>query len=226
MFVYADPVSYWDHRKPVHRTRAVDADEIGRTAAALLDAGGLRALTVRAVAGRLNVAPASLYSRVSSVDDLFDLGLDHALGADPAMRHAVDTCELTDLMLAYHAHLTRHGWACLVIGMRAPRGPHYLRLSERMIALLDELGAPDPLSAAYTLASFTLGSALTQPMAPSERAAPVDAEIAPRYARLHTEHPVDTDAVFRSGLTALTGTALTRDDTDGAGHGGARQGPR
>ena len=113
------------------------------------------------------------------MDDLFDLGLDHALGADPAMRHAVDTCELTDLMLAYHAHLTRHGWACLVIGMRAPRGPHYLRLSERMIALLDELGAPDPLSAAYTLANFTLGSALTQPMAPSERAAPVDAEIAP-----------------------------------------------
>ena len=35
-----------------NRTRAVDADEIGRTAAALLDAGGLRALTVRAVAGR------------------------------------------------------------------------------------------------------------------------------------------------------------------------------
>lgn len=119
-------MSYWDHRKPVHRTRAVDTDEIGRTAA----------------------------------------------------------------------------------------------------ALLDELGALDPLSAAYTLASFTLGSALTQPMAPSERAAPVDAEIAPRYARLHAEHPVDTDAVFRSGLTALTGTALTRDDTDGAGHGGARQGPR
>ncbi|MCT2021457.1 hypothetical protein [Kocuria marina] len=46
-------MSYWDHRKPVHRTRAVD--------------------------------------------DLFDLGLDHALGADPAMRHAVDTYELTDL---------------------------------------------------------------------------------------------------------------------------------
>ena len=41
MFVYADPVSYWDHRKPVHRTRAVD--------------------------------------------DLFDLGLDHALGADPVL---------------------------------------------------------------------------------------------------------------------------------------------
>ncbi|WP_270239631.1 TetR/AcrR family transcriptional regulator C-terminal domain-containing protein [Kocuria marina] len=181
-------MSYWDHRKPVHRTRAVD--------------------------------------------DLFDLGLDHALGADPvlgadpAMRHAVDTCELTGLMLAYHAHLTRHGWACLVIGMRAPRGPHYLRLSERMIVLLDELGAPDPLGAAYTLANFTLGSALTQPMAPSERAAPVDAEIAPRYARLHTEHPVDIDALFRSGLTALIRTALTRDDTDGAAHGGARQASR
>lgn len=188
MFVYADPVSYWDHRKPVHRTRAVD--------------------------------------------DLFDLGLDHALGADPvlgadpAVRYAVNTGELTDLMLAYHAHLTRHAWAGLVIGMRAPRGPHYLRLSERMIVLLDELGAPDPLGAAYTLANFTLGCALTQPMAPSERATPVDAEIAPRYARLHTEHPVDSDAVFRSGLTALIPTALTRDDTDGAGHGGARQGSR
>ena len=59
-------MSYWDHRKPVRRARAVDVEAIAGESVGLLDAGGLRALTVRAVAARLGVAPASLYSRVKS----------------------------------------------------------------------------------------------------------------------------------------------------------------
>ncbi|MDN5724089.1 MAG: TetR/AcrR family transcriptional regulator, partial [Corynebacterium sp.] len=71
-------MSYWDHRKPVRRARAVNIEAIARESVELLDAGGLRSLTVRAVAARLGVAPASLYSRLESADDLFDLALDQA----------------------------------------------------------------------------------------------------------------------------------------------------
>ncbi|NEA87341.1 TetR family transcriptional regulator, partial [Streptomyces sp. SID14436] len=60
----------------------MDVRDIARVAVDLLDGGGLRALTVRAVALRLDVAPASLYSRIASVDDLYDLALDDALGQD------------------------------------------------------------------------------------------------------------------------------------------------
>jgi AcrR family transcriptional regulator len=196
-------VSYWEHRKPVHRTRAVDVDDIARIAADLLDEGGLRALTVRAVALRLDVAPASLYSRVTAVDDLFDLALDHALGGDTELRRAIDHAELHPLMLAYYRHLVRHPWACQVIAMRAPRGPNHLRLSERMCVLLAEGGSTDPLGDAYALSNFVIGSATTTPVAGSERDAPVDGDLAPLYSSLHAEHRVDTEAILDSGLHAL-----------------------
>lgn len=196
-------MSYWEHRKPVRRTRAVDGAGIARAAVALLDDGGLRALTARAVATRLGVAPASLYSRIHSVDDLFDLALDEVLGEDPTISEAIADAPLLELMHAYYRHLVGHRWVCQVIGMRAPRGPNYLRLSERMVILLQQSGVPDPLGAAYALSNFTIGSAATAPMAHSERAAPVDAEIAPTYAQLHYAHEVDTEAIFSTGLSAL-----------------------
>lgn len=163
----------------------------------------MQSLADRAVATRLGVAPASLYSRIDSVDDLFDLALDEALGNDPTISKAIADAPLLELMHTYYQHLVVHRWACQVIGMRAPRGPNYLRLSERMVILLQQSSAPDPLGAAYALSNFTIGSAATAPIAHSERAAPVDAQIAPTYARLHVKHEVDTEAIFSTGLSAL-----------------------
>ncbi|KAA9394704.1 TetR/AcrR family transcriptional regulator [Kocuria coralli] len=198
-------MSYWDHRKPTLRSRAVDVHQIAGVAVELLDEGGLRALTVRAVALRVGVAPASLYSRVTSVDDLFDLALDEALGLDAAMRRAGREASLYELMLAYYRHLVDHPWACQVIAMRAPRGPNYLRLSERMCVLLAEEGAVDPLGDAYALSNFVIGSAATTPMAGHEREAVVDDGIAPLYASLHAGYRVDPEAIVSAGLRALLG---------------------
>jgi len=153
----------------------------------LLDGGGLQAVTVRAVAKRLSVAPASLYSRIDSADDLFDLGLDAALGADAEMARAIVEDGVDALMLAYFRHLVRHRWACQVIAMRPPRGPHYLRLSERLVVLLIEDGAVDPLVNAYALSNFVIGSATTAHVAVSEPDAVVDSAAAPTYSRLHRQ---------------------------------------
>ncbi|WP_089771685.1 TetR/AcrR family transcriptional regulator [Ruania alba] len=196
-------MSYWEHRKPQRRTRVVDVDGIARISTELLDDGGLRALTIRAVAGKLSVAPASLYSRVARVDDLFDLALDNALAQDTAIQRAITDAGLHDLMLTYYRHLARHRWATQVIAMRAPRGPHYLQLSERMCALLADAGARDPLGAAYALSNFVIGSATTTSMAGDERTAPVDPEIAPLYSRLHRDHAVDSESIVAAGLAPL-----------------------
>ncbi|MDO5629891.1 MAG: TetR/AcrR family transcriptional regulator C-terminal domain-containing protein [Mobilicoccus sp.] len=196
-------MSYWDHRKPVRRARSVDIDALARISVALLDDGGLRSLTLRSAAARAGVAPASLYSRIVSLDDLFDLALDQALMRDPDVNAAVDGANLRGLMVAFYNHLLKHPWAGQVIGMRAPRGPGYLRLSERMCALLLEMGASDPLGTAYSLSNFVIGSAMTAPMARDERAAGIDRGIAPLYADLHAHHDVDTDAMLAAGLDAL-----------------------
>ncbi|HIY67328.1 MAG TPA: TetR family transcriptional regulator [Candidatus Agrococcus pullicola] len=196
-------MSYWEHPKPVRRARSVDVRDIARVAVDLLDEGGLRALTIRAVAHRLEVAPASLYSRVTSVDDLFDLALDDALGHDARLQEATEHAELHTLMLVYYHHLVQHPWACQVIAMRAPRGPNYLRLSERMCTLLAERGSTDPLGDAYALSNFVIGSATTTPMASHERHAAVDSDVAPFYASLHASHGVDAEAILSAGLDAL-----------------------
>src|SRR5690606_23660927 len=150
-------MSYWEQRRPIRRIRSVDVDSLAAISADLLDEGGMRTLTIRAAALGMGVAPASLYSRVTSVDDLFDLALDHALGREPEWRNTLEHADVQALLLAYYRHLVRHPWACQVIAMRAPRGPHYLRLSERMCVLLAENGSSDPLGDAYALSNFVIG---------------------------------------------------------------------
>ncbi|WP_256173018.1 TetR family transcriptional regulator [Brevibacterium sp. HMSC22B09] len=196
-------MSYWEHRKPVQRLRAVDIMEVARVSAKLLDEGGLRALTLRSVAQKVGVAPASLYSRVDSVDDLFDLALDAALADDPLMSEAIHSADLPDLMQAFFVHLTTHRWAGQVIGMRAPRGPAYLTLSERMCVLLEQAGIPDPLGTAYRLSNLVIGSALTAPMAPDEKRVVIDPGQAPTYARLHTAHHISPQEILAEGIKAL-----------------------
>lgn len=196
-------MSYWEHRKPVQRLRAVDIGEVARASVRLLDDGGLRALTLRSVAQQVGVAPASLYSRVESVDDLFDLALDVALADDPVMSEAIHNADLPTLMRAFFEHLTHHRWAGQVIGMRAPRGPAYLALSERMCVLLDGAGVPDPLGTAYRLSNLVIGAALTAPMASDEKRVAIDPDQAPTYARLHAAHRISPQESLADGIQAL-----------------------
>lgn len=196
-------MSYWEHRKPVQRHRAVNIAEVARASGRLLDEGGLKALTMRAVAQQVGVAPASLYSRVESVDDLFDLALDVVLADDPVMSESINNADLPALMQAFFTHLTTHRWAGQVIGMRAPRGPAYLALSERMCVLLEREGVPDPLGTAYRLSNLVIGAALTAPMAPDERRVAIDPEQAPTYARLHAAHHISPREILSEGISAL-----------------------
>lgn len=197
-------MSYWEHVKPARRARAVHVHDVARASVELLDDGGLRAVTVRAVAGRLGVAPASLYSRVESADDLFDLALDDTLGNDPDMARALAEDGIDDLMVAYYRHLVRHRWACQVVAMRPPRGPHYLRLSERLTVLLVELEVGDPLTIAYALSNFVIGSATTAHVARGEHDDGVDSAVAPTYARLHEQdHGGSAERTVQAGIAAL-----------------------
>lgn len=206
-------MSYWTDLRPVRRNRAVDASALARAAVRLLDEGGMPALTMRAVARGIGVAPASLYSRVRSVEDILDLALDTALGADPELQQALtssgtDGADLEALLIHYFHHLRRTPWTVQVITRRAPRGPNYLRLSERLCVLLEEQGATDPLGAAYALSNFVIGSAATSSIDGDELSAPVDPQLAPRYAQLHGGHVARSEEIVMLGVRALR-SALT-----------------
>lgn len=196
-------MSYWDQGRTIRRNRLVDVERLASISAELLDKGGLRALTIRAVAQRMGVAPASLYSRVMSVDDLFDLALDYVLGCDRELQKALEYSELHALLITYYRHLVRHHWACQVIAMRAPRGPNYLHLSERMCVLLTDDGSCDPLGEAYALSNFVIGSAATAPVAGGERCTAVNSELAPLYASLHEKYSGNPETIVTAGLRIL-----------------------
>lgn len=202
-------MGYWDRARPVLRKRALDAAALADGAAALLDGGGTTALTVRALADRLGVAPASLYSRIESVDDLVDLALDHALARDIGDPDSYGTP--SDLMLALYAHLVAHPWAPAALAQRPPRGPAYLALSERLAVLVSTTGAADPLAVSYALSNLTVGSAMTAAAAAREPETAVPGNTAPRYAELHRARRGRPEEVLEAGLRAiLTGMSTQR----------------
>lgn len=209
-------MSYWTDPPAVRRTRVLDAGGIARVAVRLLDEGGTEALTMRAVASALGVAPSSLYSRVRSLEDVLDLALDSALGADAQVQEIVQAgtlgaAVLDELLLRHFRHLRRHPWALQVLPRRALRGPHHLALSERLCTLLVQEGASDPLAASYALSNLVIGSAMTGALDAEELSTPVDTHLAPVYARLHGTGAASGEEVLRRGLAALrasfTGTS-------------------
>lgn len=113
--------------------------------------------------------------------------------------------DLLELMLSYYHHLARHPWACQVITMRAPRGPNYLGLSEKICVLLTARGSTNPLGEAYLLCNFVIGSATTTSLVSDEREAAVDPERAPLYAALHAKHDTSPADLVTAGPTALLG---------------------
>src|SRR5699024_12712790 len=125
------------------------------------------------------------------------------------------------LLIHYFHHLRGTPWAAQVITRRAPRGPNYLRLSERLCVLLEEQGAADPLGAAYALSNFVIGSAATSSIDEDELSAPVDPQFAPRYAQLHAGHVARSEEIVVLGISALR-SALTDRARTADGHSANR----
>ncbi|MCD2196399.1 TetR family transcriptional regulator [Actinomycetospora endophytica] len=129
-------------RAPGQRA-GLDRDAVVTAARAVLDEGS--ALSMRAVAGRLGVAPNALYSHVDGRDGLLDAVLDDLLGALPLPAGDTDpTAGLTELMTATHELLLAHpGLVPHFVARQGSRGPNAQRLGEAMRVLLTRGGVAD-----------------------------------------------------------------------------------
>ncbi|WP_433798383.1 hypothetical protein [Actinomycetospora sp. CA-084318] len=108
----------------------------------VLDDGA--SFSMRAVAGRLGVAPNALYSHVGGRDELLDLVLDELLAALPAPATDAPRAGLVDLMTATHDLLLAH--PRLVphfVARQGSRGPNARRLGETMRSCLVAAGVVD-----------------------------------------------------------------------------------
>jgi AcrR family transcriptional regulator len=131
-------------------------DDVVEAAIALADAGGLDAVTMRAVAERLDVSPMSLYTYVPGKAELLDLMLDAIYLAMPRDRHrAAWRARLRAVADANRALYARHPWAARISPARPPLGPGLMAKYEHELRALDGLGLSDvEMDAALT---FLLG---------------------------------------------------------------------
>ncbi|MGQ0575258.1 MAG: TetR/AcrR family transcriptional regulator [Pseudonocardia sp.] len=130
----------------------------------LLARGGADALTMRALARRLDVAPNALYSHIAGKTALLDDLLDDVLADVRAPASALDdpVAGLHQIMtssyraLVDHPDLVPHSLA-----RQGSRGPHARRLGETTVALLARSGVPpaDTAQALRVLVVYAIGSA-------------------------------------------------------------------
>jgi AcrR family transcriptional regulator len=138
------PVSIWDIPEQGARGPKGRHDRTAVAAAAirLADAGGLEAVTMRAVAAELGIAPMSLYNYVPTKDHLIQLMTDMIGGEyrypDPGIP---DTrAAIADLARQGRAITRRHPWLPDAIRRPAVIGPNGLRYIEYFLGLLSGSG--------------------------------------------------------------------------------------
>ena len=140
----------------------------------LLNSAEAAALTMRALARRLNVAPNALYSHVANKKALLDLLLDDLLAAIPEPTVDADdpVAELTKLLTATYQTLVAHpDLVPLYLARQGSRGPNAVRLGRVMDALLTRAGVnpADAAQARRVLIVHVIGSAAFATAAPAEQ---------------------------------------------------------
>ncbi|ALO97903.1 TetR-family transcriptional regulator [Streptomyces hygroscopicus subsp. limoneus] len=122
---------------------ALTREGIIAAAVAILRAEGLRKVTMRRLAQELDTGPASLYVYVRNTDELHAAVLDELLGTiGPAPAEGTWRERLERVLTGYTAMLLEHPTLARSALTARPSGPHYLRLVETLLELLQAGGVP------------------------------------------------------------------------------------
>ena len=164
---FAPPVIDQDRRRTLTRERLV------AEALSVIAADGVDALSMRALATRLEVVPAALYRHVRNKEQLYDLVLDGVLAeVDDHLDHTLAWTEQIKI-LAHRLRtvLDNHPGIAALLKTRDPLGPHSLALAEAFLTPLRAGGLPPrETGLAFSLLyDYTLGFALSGPTSINEQ---------------------------------------------------------
>lgn len=126
-------------------SRALGIEAVVAAATELADAGGLDAVTMRAVAQHLRVGTMTLYTYAPGRPELVDLMLDAAYAELPRTDTSGQAwrARLTAIVAENRSLFARHPWAANVAASRPPLGPGLMAKYEHELGALDGLGLDD-----------------------------------------------------------------------------------
>jgi AcrR family transcriptional regulator len=195
------------------RQKALTREAIVDAALAIVDAAGLDALTMRAVAAALGTGAASLYAHVASKEELIELVVERVIG-EIELDEAPDP-ERWEEQLKEMAREMRRVWArhrdlARASFARIPLGENALRGSEWMISVMRAGGLSDRAIGLGTdlLALYIGAIAYEESLQPSDGVSP--AEIEEFVARLR-EYFARLPADRFPGIVALAGPLTEAD---------------
>jgi AcrR family transcriptional regulator len=184
--------SIWTLPAPPARQRALGREEIVAAAVALADDLGADAVTMKAVAARLGpYSPMALYRYVHNKGGLSVLMLDAAVAAVPVPdRPGPDgRADLRADATGTRVMIKAHPWYASLVHTRPPAGPHTMRRTEFLLAVLVGRGATvaEAMTFAALVDRHVFGSGLQEA----------------QEARFNQDHGLDSAEKLRAAITSL-----------------------
>ena len=171
---------------PQQRRGSVTRDHVVAAAVDLADAAGVGALTMRALADALGVAPMSLYHHVPNKEAILDAVVDAVFAeVEAPVPGRPWRAELRRRSASLRAALGRHPWALALMEFRSSPGPATLRHHDAVLGTLRAGGFDLPATAhAYAvLDAFVYGFALQEAMLPISRDGETPADLVEQAAQ-------------------------------------------
>lgn len=200
------------HSHGARRSTPTQRDKLVAAAVALADREGLAAVSIRRVAAELAVRPMSIYTYITSKDELLDL-MAEAVVSDVLVtqplpsdwRAAVET-----IATGSHHVFVAHPWLAALSQQRPDLGVNALHHAEQLLAAIAplELSAEEAWEVLFLINDYTLGHALRVAYAPPPTAGdypPFDAQQCPHLAGTLHGAQRRSDDTFLAGLGRILG---------------------
>ncbi|MEU0538031.1 TetR/AcrR family transcriptional regulator [Amycolatopsis tolypomycina] len=149
----------WERPEPPNRPAPapLSRDLIVRTAVELADETGLEAVSLRKLAGTLDVGPMRLYGYIDTKDELLDLMVD-AVHAEIRPAGSGWREVLTSMAEATREAAHRHEWFADLIGGRPQLGPNALARGEAVLAALDGVDVDVVMPMVTAVDAYVIGA--------------------------------------------------------------------
>jgi TetR/AcrR family tetracycline transcriptional repressor len=192
---------------PRGRRVGLSRDQVLTTALALLDARGLRAFTLRALAAQLDVDPMTIYWHVKGKDEILDGVVGLVLGRIEAGSAGSWHEQAAQMFRAHRELLLRHPAVLDLILSRPIRSTDAWSGTERFLALVEpEVGRDSAARWLRLLASYTNGFLLTERRVTDGTTSVSKGEALvtrPKTAQAMRELTANSDRDFEAGLGIL-----------------------